>query len=214
MRRYTLIKNFIGSLKDNDVAIISGKEMCKEAYQYDRPGNFYIQDACGLSQSFALGMAMCSNKRIFILTGEGDLLRELAVLSQMSASKCSNIFLVIVDNGIYQTAGKLPNIMESMRSKRGVMLNIGLVVFDFTVYLRGKEFKKMELFMQNLRGPVVLFFDIDPGIKKGLSEIDIAPEDLKTRLIEFLMDEESGTSLYKSEGPVLDVKDVKTGGNS
>lgn len=214
MKRYTVIKNFVASLEDNDVAIFSGKEMCKEAYQYDRPGNFYIQDSYGLAAAFALGVAMCTDKRIFVFIGEGDLLRDLSITTQMSASKCPNIFLVVLDNGVYQSAGNFPNIMESMRSKRGVMFNMGLVVFDFTVYLVKKEFSKMKFFMKNLRGPIVLFFDVDRGVKKQLSEIDIFQEDLKTRLMEFLKSKETGTSLYKPSGPVLNANDVKTGGIS
>lgn len=209
MKRYTVIKNFINSVKENDVVIFSGKEMCKEAYQYDRPGNFYIERSFGAAASIALGMAMCTEKRIFVFIGEGDLLRELAVTSQISASGCSNIFLVVLDNNTYQSAGKLPNIMYSMKSKRGVMYNMGLIVFDFTVYLRKKEFKKMRDFMANLRGPVVLFFDVDTGIKKDLPEIDISEEDQKKRLIKFLADKGAGTSLYKITGPSMHVNDVK-----
>lgn len=212
MKRFIVLKNFIASLEDNDVAIFSGKEMCKEAYQYDRPGNFYIQDAHGLAPAFALGTAMCTNKRVFVFVGEGELLREFSVTSQMAASKCPNMFLVILDNKSYQSAGNFPNIMESIRSKRGVMFNMGLVVFDFTVYLRKKEFNKMRSFMKNLRGPLVLFFDIDRGIKKDLPEIDISQEDLKTRLEEFIKNEEVGTSLYEASGPVLSANDVNTGG--
>ena len=212
MKRYTLIKNFIESLEDNDVAIFSGDEMCREAYQYDRPGNFYIKDTYGLAPSFALGMAMCTNKRIFVLVGEGDLLREFSIAPQLSASKCENLFLVVLDNGVYQSVGKLPNIMNSINSKRGVMFNMGLVVFDFTVYLRKKEFKKMRSFMKSLRGPVVLFFDIDTGIKKDLPEVDINYKASKVRLMEFLANEEIGTSMRDNTGLVLNVNDVKTGG--
>ena len=208
MKRYIVLKNFIESLKDNDVAIFSGQEMCKEAYQYDRPGNFYIHDLYSVAPAFALGMAMCTDKRIFVFVGEGDLLRELAAASQIAASRCSNIFLVVLDNGTYQSAGNFPNIMESMRSKRGVMLNFGLVVFDFTVFLPKREFKKMRNFMQNLRGPVVLFMDIDKGVNKDLPDIDIAEEEMKERLTAFIKNKETGTSLYKISGPALHVNDV------
>lgn len=214
MKRYMVIKNFIAALEDNDIAIFSGAEMCREAYQYDRPGNFYITDSYGLAPSFALGMAMCTNKRVFVFIGEGDLLREFAIAPQMSASKCPNIFLVVLDNGVYQSAGGSPNIMGAMRSKRGVMFNLGLVVFDFTVYLAKKEFDKLNFFMKNLRGPVVLFFDIETGIKKNLPDINIKPQELKLRLMEFAKNIEAGTSLYKHEGPVLNVNDVRTGGIS
>jgi thiamine pyrophosphate-dependent acetolactate synthase large subunit-like protein len=73
MKRYSVIKNFTNLLKDNDIVIFSGKNMCKEAYQYDKPGYFYIDDTFGLSVSFALGIAMSTDKRVFVFVGEGDL---------------------------------------------------------------------------------------------------------------------------------------------
>ena len=209
MKRYILVKNLIESFKDNDVAIFAGKELCKEAYQYDRPGNFYIEDSYGSAISIALGAAMCTEKRIFIVVGEGDFLRDLSVASQLSASKCANIFLIVLDNGIYQDVGNLPNIMHSMKSKRGVMFNLGLIVFDFTVYLRKREFKKMRDFMKNIRGPIVIFFDVDAGKQKDLENIKISKLDQKERLMKFLANKEMGTSLHKITGPSLHVKDVK-----
>ena len=209
MKRYTVLKNLIESLKDNDVAIFAGQEMCKEAYQYDRPGNFYIDEPYSIATAYALGMAMCTDKRIFVFIGEGDLLRELAVAAQLTASRCENIYLIVLDNDTYQTAGKLPNIMSSIKSKRGVMYNLGLAVFDFTVYTRRAEFKKMRAFMKNLRGPVVIFFDIEAGVKRNLPDIGISKEDQIARIKELLKNEEIGTSLPVINGPTLNARDVK-----
>jgi len=209
MKRYRIIKEFIKGLKDNDVAIFTGKEMCKEAYQYDRPGNFYIENHYGIAAPFALGVAMGSDKRIFVFIGEGDFLREFSIASQISASVCENIFLVILDNGVYQSIANFPNIMSSMRSKRGVMFNLGLTVFDFNVYLKHREFDKMRTFITNLQGPVVVFFDVEIGIKKNLPEIDISEENLKQRLMEFIANKELGTSVReKITGPILNIEDV------
>ena len=63
--------------------------------------------------------------------------------------------------------------------------------------------------MKSLRGPMVLFMDVDKGIKKDLPDIDIPEEDMKERLIEFLKNKEIGTSLYEIKGPALNVNDVK-----
>ena len=209
MKRYTVIKHFVTALQDNDAAIFSGREMCKEAYQFDRPGNFYIDEPYSVAAAFALGAAMCTDKRVFVFVGEGDLLRELAVTSQIAASKCENIYLVVLDNDAYQTVGKLPNLMGSMKSKRGIMYNMGLAVFDFTVYTRRGEFDKMSDFIKNLRGPVVLFLDVDLGVRRNLPEVDVDKEEMRDKLTKFLQNKETGTSLYKITGPALNVNDVK-----
>ena len=208
MRRYTMLKHFMAALKDNDIAIFTGPTMCKEAYQYDRPTNLYIDDAHGFGLSVALGLAMGTDKRVFVFVGEGDLLRQTSVLIQMKASLCPNIFMVLVDNKAYQDGCKLPNIMEAVRSKRALMFNLGLVVFDFTIYFARKEFKIMDQFMRSIRGPMAILVDVDLGIKKNLPEIELTPADMMERLHKELSREDSGSSLHEP-GPVLRVEDIK-----
>lgn len=210
MKRYTMLKYFINNLEDNDIAIFTGEEMCKEAYQYDRPTNFYIRNYDGLGLSVALGLAMSIDKRVFVFIGEGDLLRQFSLLIQIKASKCANIFVVIVDNGSYQSAGNLPNVMESIKSIKGTLFNIGLVVFDFTVYFNKKSFEHMKNFMKNIRGPMAIIVNVDLGLKRNLAENNISSKDQIERLEEFLgMD--TGTSLYEipKDTPILNINDVR-----
>ena len=73
MKRYSVLRYFMKNiLEESDVAILTGREMCKEAYQYDRPGNLYIYDDFGLTVSLATGVAMATDKRVFVFVGEGD----------------------------------------------------------------------------------------------------------------------------------------------
>lgn len=208
MKRYTVVKHFIAELNDNDIAIFIGPTLCKEAYQYDRPNNFYMEDAHGFGLSVALGLAMGTDKRIFVFMGEGDLLRQISSLIQMKASKCPNIFLVLLDNGVYQDGCGLPNIMEAVKSKLALMFHLGLVVFDFTFYFNRKEFKKMSQFMVSLRGPMTILINVDLGLKKNLPDIDINPEDMVSRLTEKIKDIESDTSLF-DPASVLNINDIK-----
>lgn len=208
MKRYTTLKNFIGGLKEEDIAVFTGPEMCKEAYQYDRPSNFYIEDSHGFGLSTALGLAMGTNKRIFVFMGEGDLLRQMSVLVQMKASKCSNIFMVLLDNKAYQSGGGLPTIMESVRSKLSLIFNLGIAVHDFTLYFDRKEFKKMKKFMDFLRGPMVILIDVDLGIKKGLSNIDLAPKDMLSRLQKELSKEDL-VAEPQEPNHILRLEDIK-----
>jgi len=203
-----MLKNFMAALEDNDIAIFTGATMCKEAYQYDRPANFYMEDSHGYGLSVALGLAMGTDKRVFLFIGEGDLLRQISGLLQAKASLCSNIFIVLVDNKAYQDGCKMPNIIGALRSKMALMFNIGLVVFDFTMYFNRKEFDKMKKFMKSIRGPMTILVDVDLGVKKQLPEIDISPEEMINRLQEELAKEELGTSLHEVPN-IIDVDDIK-----
>lgn len=213
MKRFIALKYFIPTLRDSDIAIFTGHEMCKEAYRYDRPGNLYLEYHYGLAPAFALGLAMCTDKRVFVFIGEGELLREMAVAVQMAASKCKNIILMVLDNGIYQSVGAYPNISQSIKSKRGTMFHIGVLVYDFTVYFAKKEFDNMKSFMKNINGPLAIFIDVDPGLKKGLPPIEISFEDQKSRLMDFVQQKIEVEEPLIVTGPVLDANDVKPGGS-
>jgi len=215
MKRYTVIKKFINFLHDNDVAIFSGQEMCKEAYQYDRPGNFYIDEPFGITMSFSLGVAMSTDKRVFIFIGEGDLLRDRSAVAQIAVSNCKNIYLVVLDNGIYQSAGGQPTIFNSIVSKKGFFYNLGFLVQDYTKHFYNRKFKQLQNIMNNLVGPVCIFMEVSKGIKKDLKNIKISKVDMKDRLVEFIKNKELATSLFEPPNSeiVLNLDEISSGGN-
>ena len=143
MKRYTVVKNLIGLLDDNDVMIFSGHELCKEAYQYDSDNCFFMEDSVGMAIPFGLGMAMCTDKRVFVFLGEGELLRELGVLAQVGASKCSNLFIILLDNGCYQSSGGYPSVFDGVLSKKGLIYNSNTKVITFTKHFKDNQFKRL-----------------------------------------------------------------------
>lgn len=197
MKRYKVVKDFIACLNDNDIAIFAGEELSKEAFQYDRDGNFYVLDSPGLAVPLALGMAMNTDKRIFIFTGDGDFLMELGAYAQTAVSRCKNIFCVILDNDCYQSAGGPPTIFRSLNSVTGVLFNLGLTFFNYTPHFKGRvSIPNMSKKMNNLVGPASILIEVEKGLKKGLENVDISKEELKDRTSRFLEDREIGTSMY------------------
>jgi hypothetical protein len=67
----------------------------------------------------------------------------------------------------------------------------------------------MKSFMKNLRGPMVIFFDIDTGVRHSLPVIEISKEDQIKRVTELLKNKEIGTSLPVINGPTLNAREVK-----
>jgi len=208
MKRYTVIKHFVDLLYENDILIFSGRELCKEAYQYKEDNCFYIEDSIGMAAAFGLGMAMCTDKRIFVFLGEGELLRELGIIAQIGASKCSNLFLVLLDNGCYQSAGGYPTVFENMLSKKGFIFNSNTKVITFTKHFRDKGFKRLKKRFPRLVGPLVIFMDVDKGIKKGLPEMYIDFEEQRDRISKFILDPTKETAMFIP--PILPMPDVET----
>lgn len=199
MKRHRVIKDFLSyCVKENDIVIFSGEELSKEAFLYDRPGNFYIcSDSYGISPSLALGMAMHTDKRVFVLCGDGDFLMEFSSAAQMAVSKCKNLFYMVLDNGCYQSAGNHPTIFGELLSIKGIAFNLGFIVYDFSSFFKNKTTKtEMSNFFNNMLGPAFILMQIDKGIKKDLKDIDHSKEELRNRIFNFVVDKESGTSLF------------------
>lgn len=199
MRRYSVVKDFLlHCVRDNDIAIFSGECLSKEAFLYDRPGNFYISgDSYGISPSLALGIAMHTDKRVFIVCGDGEFLMEFSSAAQMAASKCKNLFLIVLDNDCYQAAGKQPTIFRELFSVKGMAFNLGFVVYDFTKHFSGKMVKSgLSKVFGTMTGPAFILVRVDKYTKKNLREIDYSKEEMRNKVFNFIMDRESGTSLF------------------
>jgi hypothetical protein len=215
MKRFSAIRELTKVLNESDVAIFSGADMCKEAYQYDKPGYFYIEDSFGIATSFGLGVALSTDKRVFVFVGEGDLLRDLTAVGQAGASKCKNLFIVVLDNGGYQHAGNFPNIFDSFLSKKGVFYNIGCLVHDFTVNIKNRYLVEVRAAVERIRGPMVILVEVDRGLKKGLADIKSKPTSRTKALIKFVRDNNLGSALYVPPvwlaGPGAETKSVNIG---
>jgi len=201
MKRYKAIKDFLSCLEENDVVIFSGEDISKEAYLYDKEGYFYVSGAYGVASSLALGIAMSTDKRVFIFDGDGSFMMELGSAAQIAASKCKNIFYVILDNGCYQSAGTHPTIFREMSSVKGFIFNLGFTVLDLTPYFDSKaSIKKMYKIVKNVRGPGTIIIKVDKGVNKNIKEFDLDKVELRNRITKFIRNMDLGTSLFKPPG--------------
>jgi hypothetical protein len=198
MKRFKAVRDFISCLKDNDVAIFSGKELSKEAYVSDRNGSIYLLDSPALASSLGLGIAMSTNKRVFIFEGDGGFLMELGAAAQITASRCKNITYVIFDNGIYQSAGGQPTIFREMGSIKGFIFGLGFTVFELTSYMTTKkELAKMQKVIDTLKGPTVIIIKVDKGENKKILDIDLDGAHVVRRASEFVQNLDLGTSAFQ-----------------
>jgi len=211
MKRYIVIREFLKCLEDNDIAIFSENEMSKEAFQYDREGSFYITDSPGSALSIALGVAMNTNKRVFVFINDECFLREVGAAAQAAVSKCVNIFYVMLNSGYYQSSGFQPTIFEGFAGIKSFLYGSGFIVYDFSHYFKDKAFSVIHSIINNVKGPMAILIKIDKGLKKGLKNLD-NKINFKERLMSFINDEELGTSLFVPPTVVID-RDFMQGGN-
>ena len=197
MKRKTAVKTILDCLQDNDIVIFLGAGLCKEAYNYDRDGNLYIKDNSCSGLSIALGIAMNTNKRVFIFCNDSDLLKNISCMLNISISRCKNIFMVILNSGRYQESGGQFTIFDSISTPKNILFSMGFTVFEYTNYLKSKNsLKELKQLIDRSIGPVVSFIKISPGIdcSNTIDEIDYIS--ITDRIKTFIQNTDVGTSLY------------------
>lgn len=76
----------------------------------DSPRNFYLWGAMGGAAMTGLGLAMAQpDKRIIVLTGDGEQLMGMGALATIGACKPDNLAIIMLDNGQFGETGKQPS---------------------------------------------------------------------------------------------------------
>lgn len=199
MKRQSVVKLFSSYLKENDLAIFAGNNICKEAYLYDRKGNFYVEDETGIGLPLALGMAMCTDKRVFIFCDDYYFLKELSASVHIALSKCKNIFLVVLVSGEYQHTGHNPTIFNEINAVKTIMFGAGFLINDYTKHFSSvQSAKEIKNILKNLYGPLFTVINVDLGENRKVNEIDLTKLQQTERLTSFLSTK--GSSLYTAQG--------------
>lgn len=187
MKRFNVVRDFIACLNDNDVAIFSNELLNKEAFQYDRSGNMYVSTPA-IALSIGIGIAIGTTKRVFIFCEDNDFIEHLGIFAQAAASQCKNIIYVIFNSGGCRELSELPNIFGSLYSPKGILLNLGFRVHDYTHFFNNsKEFKSDKTnTIKRIGGPLAVIIKVDKGIKKIENDV-ISNEVLKQRINNFIV---------------------------
>lgn len=195
MKRYTLSRLFLSLLHDNDVVVIAGKGLCEEAFRYDKRNYFYIKKSNGIASSVALGIAMHTDKRVFILCNDSDYLKEIGSAPQMTVSRCNNIFYVIFNEGIYSDEGNSPTIFRAVSSMTAAFFDFGFGVSDYSDFFnKNGSMKQLKHTLDRTKGPRAILIDVSPGYKE-FDEVPYSEVELRNRINEFICDVDLGTSM-------------------
>jgi len=194
MKRHKILETMISFFKPNDIVIFCGKEVTKEALTLDKNNFYYVDDSYGLG--VALGIAMCTNKRVFVICRDADLISDLSVMVQAAASRLKNIFYVILNDGCYQEINNHPTLTGGIYSLRGTLFNYGLVLHDFSHFFKGRVNKKLlDATIERLAGPMAIIIKTSTmGLKESEHKL---PKNLDARIASLIIDDSKGTSLFR-----------------
>ena len=76
----------------------------------DHPLNFYLWGAMGGTAMIGLGLALARpNRRVAVITGDGDMLMGLGSLATIGVKAPNNLAVVVLDNARYGETGMQPS---------------------------------------------------------------------------------------------------------
>jgi thiamine pyrophosphate-dependent acetolactate synthase large subunit-like protein len=114
-----------------DAAVVSnlGTASYHLAALGDRPRNFHLTGAMGVTTPLGLGLALAVDEQVTVLEGDGSLLMSLGTLGTVARMDPPNLVVVVMDNGAFQTTGGQPT-LSSVVDLAGVSRECGLSAWD------------------------------------------------------------------------------------
>ena len=102
-----------------DTLIVTGLGSTSyDAGVHDHPNTFYLWGAMGAASMIGLGLALAQpQRRVVVITGDGEMLMGLGSLATIGAQKPGNLAIVVIDNELYAETG-----MQPTHTARGVDL--------------------------------------------------------------------------------------------
>jgi thiamine pyrophosphate-dependent acetolactate synthase large subunit-like protein len=104
----------------SDLLVVSGlgSATYDVAAAGDHPLNFYLWGAMGGAAMIGLGLALAQpERRVAVLTGDGDMLMGLGSLATIGVKAPKNLAIVVLDNAHYGETG-----MQASHTKSGIDL--------------------------------------------------------------------------------------------
>jgi thiamine pyrophosphate-dependent acetolactate synthase large subunit-like protein len=98
--------------RDDDLLIVPGlgSTTYDLASVVDNPRNFYLWGAMGGAAMIGLGLALAQpDKRVAVITGDGEMLMGLGSLASIGVQKPQNLAVIVFDNGVYGETGGQPS---------------------------------------------------------------------------------------------------------
>lgn len=93
----------------------------------DSDRNFYLWGAMGGATMIGLGLALAQpNRRVAVITGDGEMLMGLGSLATIGIQRPSNLAVIVFDNGVYGETGMQPSHTQSGVDLVGVAKACGI----------------------------------------------------------------------------------------
>ncbi len=157
----------------------------KELYHVlHQRSNFYMLGSMGMATSIGLGIAMCTQKEVVVVDGDGSLLMNAGTLATVAEMAPHNLTILAMDNAAYGSTGNQPT--ATLRSVDLAMLARAMGIKNTS---RASTPEEVVHAMRSGIAPRFVHVVVKPGNAK-VSDIPLSPREIKSNVVGFLRDED------------------------
>lgn len=115
----------------------------------DRDDNYYLWGAMGGAALVGLGVAQAQpEKRVMVITGDGEQLMAFGALATISVAKPKNLDVIVLDNQHFGETG-----MQSSHTGRGIAFDKVAAACSFSETAELRTLEEVDALTQRLREP-------------------------------------------------------------
>jgi thiamine pyrophosphate-dependent acetolactate synthase large subunit-like protein len=166
MKGFEVISSLEDHIGEGDIIVSSNGNISREVYHYLPRPQVYLRGSMGLPVGVGLGLAaMNPEKRVIVITGDGNLLMGLGSVITAAYYKPNNLKILILDNSQYFTTGGQKTVSS---------------VIDFTKFLDAlniDNFQSLKASQNSLSRKIASFLN-----EKGLNVLHLNIEEGKMDL--------------------------------
>ena len=132
MTRENAINNILDKIEKDALIISATGKISRELYELrikrkEKPHDFYMLGSMGHALSIGIGVAMNTDKNVYVLDGDGAILMQLGSISTMLYYKLNNLYHIVLNNSSYDSTGGQPTTFDSISQ---TLAELGSYVID------------------------------------------------------------------------------------
>ena len=149
---------------------------------HDRPENFYVEDAMGLTLPLAVGLAIAQpGRKIVCVEGDGGLVMHLGALVTLGAVAPNNLTVLLMQNRVHAASGGQPVTNQNL-DLAALARPAGLQRSEHVETVDG--FRRAFLAACAGEGPTLLALEVQPDVDVIEPPVPLNPVVVKQRFME------------------------------
>lgn len=184
LTRYAALERLLEIAPDNAAMIATTGKCGRELFTLaDRPQHLYQVGSMGCASAMGLGVALNTDKPVFVLDGDGAALMKMGNMATIGAQQPKNLVHIILDNGVHDSTGGQATVSSGVNFAQVALAcgyRSGVVADD----VDGFETSVKEALADD--GPHIIHLRIEPGSLKELGRPTVSPYDVARRFKDFL----------------------------